>query len=116
MIISEKLDRFPTLNLFSNIILSYFKFKREEESLLQSRLDPATDPGGGGRQRGHGPLSLLKLVIKKMATIRSILVFMLLAPPPPLTILDPMPGPFRPKHEGFSLNGPSPRTSRFIQF
>ena len=36
------------------------------------------------------PLSLLKLVIKKMAAIRGTLYFMFLAPPPPLTILDPM--------------------------
>ena len=45
----------------------------------------------GGSQGGHGPpLSLLKLVIKKMAAISGPLYFMFLAPPPPLTMLDPM--------------------------
>ena len=48
----------------------------------------------GGSQGGHGPpLSLLKLVIKKMAAIGGPLYFMFLGPPPPpLTMLDPMLG------------------------
>ena len=49
-------------------------------------IKAAADPGG---QRGLVPLSLLKLVIRKMAAIRGALYFMSLAPPL-LTILDPM--------------------------
>ena len=44
--------------------------------------------GGGGAKGAMPPLSLLKLVIKKMAAIGGPLYFMFLAPPP--TILDPM--------------------------
>ena len=51
---------------------------------------PVADPGGGG-QGGHDlPLSLLKLVIKKMAAIGGPLYFMFLGPSPLLTMLDPM--------------------------
>ena len=43
---------------------------------------------GGGEPRGSCPLSLLKLVIKKMAAICGALYFMFLAHMP---ILDPLP-------------------------
>ena len=49
---------------------------------------PAADSGGGDKG-GHAPLSLLKLVIKKMAATGGPLYFIFLAPPP-LTILDPI--------------------------
>ena len=41
----------------------------------------AADPGGA--KGGHAPLSLLKLVTKKMAAISGPLYFMFLGPPPP---------------------------------
>ena len=61
--------------------------------MLSSKFDiyttlAAADPGGGPRGP-WSPLSLLKLVIKKMAAIGGPLYFMFLGPPP-LTMLDPI--------------------------
>ena len=69
---------------------------------LKASQGTAADPGGG--KGAMAPLSLLKLVFKKMAAIRCALYFMFLVPPPPLTFLDPMLGNVHHVHKNCSTN------------